>query len=70
MARRAVSIFQTGFSHPVDPEFRIFLAKDNLHKDLSIEPLFAFLGGLQPSKRGSKDFEISEILEILFYVVV
>ena len=24
VARRAVSIFQTGFSHPVDPEFRIF----------------------------------------------
>ena len=34
VARRAVSIFQTGFSHPVDPEFRIFLAKDNLHKKI------------------------------------
>ena len=33
-ARRAVSIFQTGFSQPVDPQFWIFLAKDNLHKKI------------------------------------
>ena len=33
-ARRAVLIFQTGFSQPVDPEFWIFLAKDNLRKKI------------------------------------
>ena len=33
-ARRAVLIFQTGFSQPVDREFWIFLAKDNLRKKI------------------------------------
>ena len=32
--RRAISIFENGFSHPVDPEFQIFLSKDNLHKNI------------------------------------
>ena len=31
--------------------------------------MFAFLGGLEPSKRAIKDIEISDIPEILFYVL-
>ena len=58
--RRHFQRFQTGFSHPVDPEIRIFFCPwQSTLKSLSLETLFAFLGGLQPSKRGGLDFEIS-----------
>ena len=32
VARRAYQRFQTGFSHPVDPEFQIFQAHDHLRQ--------------------------------------
>ena len=58
--RRHFQRFQTGFSHPVDPEIRIFFCPwQSTLKSLSLETLFAFLGGLQPSKRGGLDLEIS-----------
>ena len=60
VVRRHFQRFQTGFSHPYDPEIRIFFCPwQSTLKSPSLETLFAFLGGLQPSNRAGLDLEIS-----------
>ena len=67
-ARRAVLIFQTGFSQPVDPEFWIFLAKDNLRKKIC--PQSPCLPSQVAHSLQNVICKILKFPEILFYVYV
>ena len=67
-ARRAVSIFQTGFSQPVDPQFWIFLAKDNLLK--KIYPQSPCLPSQVAHSLQNVICKILKFLDILFYEYV
>ena len=67
-ARRAVLIFQTGFSQPVDPEFWIFLAKDNLRKKIC--PQSPCLPSQVAHSLQNVICKILKLPEILFYEYV